>query len=344
MPGCGLVVVNGYSATTGSARVSAASNCDLPQLGGPSRTTCAAPSGSTLMTWPCLWVRVSSSWRSRAMRRLSSACIFSVPLCLGMVASISSRASRRSSGLCAALNLVSAARYCGVRFAGMRLDCRLPSCRATRPRPWPRRSDPAHAGRGGGPGVWPTWPWRWARRSLLLALVAVAVPAACALAPDLIRPTTLARPRDRALARGGPGGGVVAARRGHGRPPVGGRRALPAPPADRAVAVRPDLRGARRDPARGAARGGRGAGGVGRAPGRRRPGSTSPRGTGPDRGSPASRGPPRRCRGSPSWAAPGSSRWPAPAPSGSSSRRPSPAPCSAGRWASGWSRTRRTVR
>ncbi len=48
-----------------------------------------------------------------------SACIFSVPLCLGMVASISSKAARLSSMVLAVRSLPSAARYWAVTLAGI---------------------------------------------------------------------------------------------------------------------------------------------------------------------------------------------------------------------------------
>ncbi len=44
MPGSGSQVVNGESATSGVALVSASSKADLPTLGGPMRTTWPAPS------------------------------------------------------------------------------------------------------------------------------------------------------------------------------------------------------------------------------------------------------------------------------------------------------------
>ncbi|HEY3315166.1 MAG TPA: hypothetical protein VGL40_07820 [Bacillota bacterium] len=49
------------------------------------------------------------SRRSRAIRRLMSACIFSVPLCLGIVASISWSASSCSWGSTASFSRRSAA-------------------------------------------------------------------------------------------------------------------------------------------------------------------------------------------------------------------------------------------
>src|SRR5215510_8874569 len=50
---------------------------------------------------------------------LSSACSLSVPLCLGISRSISSRHRSSSSGVCARRYSSSAFLYCGVRLAGM---------------------------------------------------------------------------------------------------------------------------------------------------------------------------------------------------------------------------------
>ncbi|RPJ49206.1 MAG: endonuclease V, partial [Candidatus Latescibacterota bacterium] len=56
------------------------------------------------------------------MRRLMSAWSFSVPLCFGIAESMPRSAFSFSAAFLAVLNFSSAAKYCGVRFAGMALS------------------------------------------------------------------------------------------------------------------------------------------------------------------------------------------------------------------------------
>jgi hypothetical protein len=75
-----------------------ATSRDFPEFGGPTSATCAAPDRST---W---WVALRRPpppffpppVRMRAIFFLMSAWSFSVPLCLGMVESISRRQASRS--------------------------------------------------------------------------------------------------------------------------------------------------------------------------------------------------------------------------------------------------------
>src|SRR5436305_3515810 len=61
----------------------------------------------------------STSSRASLILVLSSACSFSLALCLGTKANILRRHSRRSSAVWAFLYWASASRYCGVRLAAM---------------------------------------------------------------------------------------------------------------------------------------------------------------------------------------------------------------------------------
>ncbi len=122
IPGSGNCVVCGYGPLFAPEPVSRACNVDLPELGGPSSATCAAPSGRTtsageLRAPPRFGAASSSS--SSWMRRFRSACRWSVPLCLGITRSISRRHSSRSWGSRALRSASAAALYSGVRLAGM---------------------------------------------------------------------------------------------------------------------------------------------------------------------------------------------------------------------------------
>src|SRR3972149_3893076 len=103
--------------------VSRACSADFPAFGGPISAICAAPSGRITSAGPLRaappFRGPSSSSDSSLMRCLMSAWRWSVPLCLGMVRSISRRESRRSRGSRALRNAASAALYSGERFAGM---------------------------------------------------------------------------------------------------------------------------------------------------------------------------------------------------------------------------------
>ena len=91
-PGVITWLVKGYSATVGAALVTAATSCDLPALGRPMTANWATPSLST--TIDDRWVAPLRpvDWLSLAIRRLRSPLRWSVPLCFGITASISSRA------------------------------------------------------------------------------------------------------------------------------------------------------------------------------------------------------------------------------------------------------------
>src|SRR5215470_15243537 len=132
MPGSGCWVVNGYAATWAPEPVSTACSEDLPTFGGPMRASWAAPSGRTTKDGPPRpppFRGRSSSSESSLIRRLMSPWRWSVPLCFGMTRSISRRRSRRSTGSRAWRNAASAARYSGVRFAGMTVSSpRRPEC------------------------------------------------------------------------------------------------------------------------------------------------------------------------------------------------------------------------
>ncbi len=123
MPGSGYWVVKGYGATCAFDPVSRTCSEDLPELGGPISAICAAPSGRMTSAGPPRaappFLGPSSSAESSLMRVLMSACRWSVPLCLGMVRSISRSRSRRSRGSRALRKAASAALYSGERLAGM---------------------------------------------------------------------------------------------------------------------------------------------------------------------------------------------------------------------------------
>src|SRR5437763_3147471 len=142
MPGTGDWVVNGDGPASLREPVSTACNVDLPEFGGPTRQTCAAPSRRSALAWlrPPLRGAASSSVSSR-MRDLMSAWRCSVPLCFGIVRSISRRHSRRSRGSRARLYACSASLYSGERFAGMAASVAPPmALQPLRPvSAWPQR-------------------------------------------------------------------------------------------------------------------------------------------------------------------------------------------------------------
>ena len=122
MPGSGYWVVNGYGATCALDPVSRACSEDLPALGAPINAICPAPSGRSTRAGPPraappLRGPSTSSERS-LMRCLISACRWSVPLCLGMVRSISRSQCRRSRGSRALRNESSAAFLLGRKVGG----------------------------------------------------------------------------------------------------------------------------------------------------------------------------------------------------------------------------------
>ena len=121
IPGSRCWVVNGYSATSGLARVRALSREDLPPLGGPTSTTWAAPSRSKSRPppLPAFLPPASCSSLSLARRRFRSANRWSVPLCLGRRAIKSCRRETFSSRVRAARKASSAFRYSGVTLVGM---------------------------------------------------------------------------------------------------------------------------------------------------------------------------------------------------------------------------------
>src|SRR5215831_5270352 len=83
-------------------------------------TTCPAPSASTDTVYPRRVAAVfCASCLSFDSRRLRSACNLSVPLCLGMTRSISSRQAIFSAWVLACLKRCSADIYWGVRLAGI---------------------------------------------------------------------------------------------------------------------------------------------------------------------------------------------------------------------------------
>src|SRR5207248_6525971 len=85
MPAVGWWVVNGYGATSGVARVSRVSSRLLPEFGGPTSATCPAPWRGILYETPPFFLCRSASASSDVclILVLSSACSFSLALCLG---------------------------------------------------------------------------------------------------------------------------------------------------------------------------------------------------------------------------------------------------------------------
>src|SRR5256885_10949231 len=83
-------------------------------------TICPAPSVSTERVYPrCVAAAFCASCLSLDRRRFRSACNLSVPLCLGITRSISSRQAIFSSCVLACLKRCSADIYWGVRLAGI---------------------------------------------------------------------------------------------------------------------------------------------------------------------------------------------------------------------------------
>src|SRR5438128_5667363 len=83
-------------------------------------TICPAPSVSTDSVYPrCVAAAFCASCLSLDRRRFRSACNLSVPLCLGITRSISSRQAIFSSCVLACLKRCSADIYWGVRLAGI---------------------------------------------------------------------------------------------------------------------------------------------------------------------------------------------------------------------------------
>src|SRR5581483_11483858 len=126
MPAVGWWVVNGYGATSGVARVRRVSSRLLPELGGPTSTTCPAPCRGTLYETPPFFLCFSASTSAEACLILvfSSAWSFSLALCFGNSAYILRRHASLSSGVCAFLYSASASRYCGVRLAAIGVGLR----------------------------------------------------------------------------------------------------------------------------------------------------------------------------------------------------------------------------
>lgn len=95
---------------------------DLPEFGGPIMASWAAPSGRTVCAGPDraapFFGPVSCS-ASCLIRLLISLCRCSVPLCLGIVRSISLRQTRRSPSSFASRKACSAFLYSGLRLAGI---------------------------------------------------------------------------------------------------------------------------------------------------------------------------------------------------------------------------------
>ena len=110
IPGVALWVVKGYSAAGGEALVTVATSWDLPALGRPMTATWAAPSFSITIDARRVPLFLAACWVSLAILVLSSARRWSVPLCLGMMASISSRAAIFSSGSLASRKFFSASK------------------------------------------------------------------------------------------------------------------------------------------------------------------------------------------------------------------------------------------
>ena len=122
MPGSGTRVVYGNGPISAREPVRIACRLDFPEFGGPMRPICAAPSRCTECTEPPRAGPLrgsSNSSPSCLIRDLMSAWMCSVPLCLGMVRSISFRQSRRSPGSRAARKACSALLYSGERLAGI---------------------------------------------------------------------------------------------------------------------------------------------------------------------------------------------------------------------------------
>ena len=99
-----------------------ATSCDFPALGSPTIATWPAPSLSIIIDARCPPLFLVASCVSLAIRLLNSARRWSVPLCLGIIASISSRPAIFSVGLFAARKVFSASKYCGGKLAGTYKD------------------------------------------------------------------------------------------------------------------------------------------------------------------------------------------------------------------------------